>query len=261
MTPLLALIDRGLDRFARLTYRPYHRALARALAERGRLTIAVVGANDGKINDPVYGFAQRHAEHTEMVLIEPQADLLAPLKDHYQHHPRTDIIHGAVGSTSPLTLYTVDPDVWPQTQPFYAKAWPNYRAPSGIASTEKARVLAWIGRYLDNPAEHLVATEIEARPLSNWLAHVQRPARIDVLQVDTEGVDDQVIYQADLATTQPVVIYFESKNLSPAKLDALHAHLRQHGYRWRVILGNTLAERIEANSTPTPTPGRDGGAV
>lgn len=257
MTPLLALIDRGLDRFARLTYRPYHRALARALAERGRLTIAVVGANDGKINDPVYGFAQRHAEHTEMVLIEPQADLLAPLKDHYQHHPRTDIIHGAVGSTGPLTLYTVDPDVWPQTQPFYAKAWPNYRAPSGIASTEKARVLAWIGRYLDNPAEHLVATEIEARPLSDWLAHVQRPARIDVLQVDTEGVDDQVIYQADLATTQPGVIYFESKNLRPAKLDALHAHLNTHGYRWRVILGNTLAERID----PNPTPRQDGGAV
>lgn len=257
MTPLLALIDRGLDRFARLTYRPYHRALGRALAERGRLTIAVVGANDGKINDPVYGFAQRHAERTEMVLIEPQADLLAPLKHHYQHHPHTDIIHGAVGPEGSLTLYTVDSKAWPHTQPFYAKAWPNYRAPSGIASTEKDRVLAWMGRYLNTPAEHLVATEIEARPLSDWLAQVQRPARIDVLQVDTEGVDDQVIYEADLATTQPVVIYFESKNLSPAKLDALHTHLKHNGYRWRTILGNTLAERID----PNPTPERDGGAV
>ena len=245
MTPLLALIDRGLDRFARLTYRPYHRALARALARRGRLTIAVVGANDGKINDPVYAFAQRHAQRTEMVLIEPQADLLKPLKSHYQDHPHTDIIHGAVGPEGSLTLYTVDSKAWPHTQPFYAKAWPNYRAPSGIASTEKARVVAWMGRYLNTPAEHLVATEVAARPLVEWLAHINRPASIDVLQVDTEGVDDQVIYQADLATTQPAVIYFESKNLARPKLEALHAHLQAHGYRWRVILGNTLAERVD----------------
>jgi hypothetical protein len=49
----------------------------------------------------VYGFAQRHAEHTEMVLIEPQADLLAPLKDHYQHHPRTDIMPRPGPTTAP----------------------------------------------------------------------------------------------------------------------------------------------------------------
>ncbi|HEY7906481.1 MAG TPA: FkbM family methyltransferase [Wenzhouxiangella sp.] len=243
MSPLFTLIDQGLDRFARLTYQPYHRALAALLHKKGQLRIAVVGANDGKINDPVYGFVQQHPDQTEMILVEPQVDLLAPLAANYAHHPEAHIIHGAVGPQSVIKLYTVDPTIWSKTQPFYAKAWPAYRAPSGIVSSERDRVLAWIGGYVKRPETHVVETEVEARPLTDWLSAKGLPETIDVLQVDTEGVDDQVIYHSALEITQPAVIYFESKNLSTQKLNDLRAHLSNLGYQMRRILGNTLAVR------------------
>lgn len=69
------------------------------------------------------------------------------------------------------------------------------------------------------------------------------PENIDVLQVDTEGVDDQVIYHSALEILEPSVIYFESKNLSAQKLNELKARLSDLGYQMRQILGNTLAVR------------------
>lgn len=244
MIPLLTLIDQGLDRFAHLTHQPYHRALSALLNKKGHLRIAVVGANDGKINDPVYRFVHRHLEQTEMILVEPQLDLLAPLAANYADHPKAHIIHGAVGASGTLKLYTVDPAVWTQTQPFYAKGWPAYRAPSGIASTEKDRVLDWIGGYVERPQTHVVETQVQANPLIDWLAFKGFSSSIDVLQVDTEGVDDQVIYHSALEVLEPSVIYFESKNLSTQKLNDLKAHLSMLGYRMRQILGNTLAQRV-----------------
>lgn len=243
MTPWFTLIDQGLDRFARLTYQPYHRALAALLNKKGQLRIAVVGANDGKINDPVYGFVQQHPDQTEMILVEPQAGLLDALAANYADQPEAHIIHGAVGAQGRLKLYTVDPAIWSKTQPFYAKAWPAYRAPSGIVSSERDRVLAWIGNYVERPETHVVETEVEAKPLTDWLLSQGLPETIDVLQVDTEGVDDQVIYHSALEILEPSVIYFESKNLSAQKLNDLRAHLSNLSYQMRQILGNTLAVR------------------
>lgn len=243
MTLLLTLMDRSLDRFARWTYQPYHQALSQLLARRSHLRIVVVGANDGKINDPVYGFVDQHIHQTEMVLIEPQSDLLKPLAQHYSAHPEVKIIEGAVGTPGCLELHTVDPDIWPLTQPFYAKRWPTYRAPSGIASTERDRVVKWMGRYVDNPNEHVFTRQVTAKPLLDWFRDHALSHSMDVLQVDTEGVDDQVIYQSSLEITQPAVIYFESKNLERARLIRLKRYLTELGYGLRRIFGNTLATR------------------
>jgi len=241
----MSLVDAGLYQFAKLTYQPYHRALKRCLREQGHITIAVVGANDGKINDPVYGFAMAHKEATSMILMEPQIDLHGPLKLHYAEHPQAHIIQGAVGAAGQFSLYTINPKHWPNTQPFYAKAWPPYRAPSGVASMDKSRVVDWLGKFV-NGGQHegVIETAIEVRPLPDWFAVHGLSTKIDVLQVDTEGVDDEVIYHSNLETTQPHIIYFESKNLARPRLRKLRAYLSSLGYQCRQILGNTLAQRF-----------------
>jgi len=243
MSALLSIVDSGLNHFAKATYQPYHQALKRCLRQQGHLTIAVIGANDGKINDPVYDFAMAYRAETAMVLIEPQADLHKPLRTHYADHPHATVIKGAVGATGQFSLYTIDPKHWPRTQPFYAKAWPLYRAPSGVASMDKARVVEWLRRFVDiTEDEGVIETEIEVRPLADWCEGCGIAPRFDVLQIDTEGVDDEVIYHSDLETTRPSVLYFESKNLERHRLKRLKSYLKGLGYRCQRILGNTLAE-------------------
>ena len=244
MLTVSSWLDAGLTGFAKLTYRPYHRALKQKLNQQGYLTICVVGANDGKINDPVYGFAMGHRDQTRMILIEPQADLHEPLKCNYQRHPNVQIIEGAVGREGQLSLYTIHPKYWPQTQPFYAKAWPNYRAPSGVASMDRARVADWLEKFVSAPTDGVVETRIQVQPLVDWLEANQLDSDIDVLQIDTEGVDDEVIYHANLETTQPHIIYFESKNLARPRLKKLRNYLSGLGYQCRQILGNILAQRV-----------------
>ena len=244
MIALTSWMESSLHAFAKLTYQPYHLALQKRLDKQGELTICVVGANDGKINDPVYGFAMHHRDQTRMILIEPQADLQEPLKRNYKSHPNVQFIEGAVGGEDQLSLYTVHPKYWPQTQPFYAKAWPNYRAPSGMASMDRARVADWLERFVSAPTDGVVETRIQVKPLVEWLQTNQVDSGIDVLQVDTEGVDDEVIYHSNLEITQPHIIYFESKNLARPRLKKLRNYLSGLGYQCRQILGNILAQRV-----------------
>lgn len=111
---------------------------------------------------------------------------------------------------------------------------------------DKHRVIQWLSKFVDQREdEGVIETKIEVRPLTDWCEHFGIAPRFDVLQVDTEGVDDEVIYHADLETIRPSVLYFESKNLERHRLKRLKSYLKGLGYRCRRILGNTLAERSE----------------
>ncbi len=51
-----------------------------------------------------------------------------------------------------------------------------------------------------------------------------------MLQIDTEGYDDEVIYNSDLDFFKPNCINFEYKNLSKTKLDNLIKFLEKKSY-------------------------------
>lgn len=69
----------------------YHIVLRALTRIKHRLNIVVVGANDGRVNDPIYDFAMKIPDRTNILLIEPNKLLLPYLQNNYSSHPSHQI--------------------------------------------------------------------------------------------------------------------------------------------------------------------------
>lgn len=204
-----------------------------ALAAEDRLNVVQIGANDGSHSDPIYRFLIGHKHATNALLIEPQPEIIGYLKDAYAEHPAATIYNGAIGAGDRLVLYRIRPDLWHFFRVSYLKGAPAYRAPSGLTSGNKARVIAAADRHLAGkvPAEeaieelHVPCTEL--RPL---LVEHGFPLAFHLLQVDAEGADDEVLYACNINVLHPAIINFESKHLVGQRIEKLQAFLSDLGY-------------------------------
>lgn len=223
-----------------------HRSLDALCAKLGMLNILQIGANDGVINDPLYRFVSAYPDRTRIILVEPQAALIAPLFQAYAFHPAKRIFQGAIGREGSLALHGVRSDCWADLVVPYAKGWPMYRAPTGIASARREMVVEWVERHYRGPLaveEVVEVVEIESLDVPALLKRVDLFSRPDVLVVDAEGWDDEVIYLSDIDGLRPSLIYFEIRHLDPSRLTALASFLAKSGYEIRRMGGNALAER------------------
>lgn len=213
---------------------------------RRTIRIVVVGANDGRINDPIYRTAMRLRHRVEIVLIEPQGAVIPHLRQSYEGHPGARILHAAVGPPGTLELHAVRKEYWDRAVLPYGVGWPAYRAPTGITSTDRAAVADWVRAYIPGvTAEDAIWTEII--PCLDLEALLQANGidwdSIDVLQVDTEGFDDVVLANSGLERLRPSVIHFESKMLPPDRLAALTGLLAAQDYVLTPSGADTLAVR------------------
>jgi FkbM family methyltransferase len=229
--------------------RPFEAALLALLAMTDRLRIVQVGANDGVINDPLHDFLRRFPERTEVTLIEPQRALIPYLEANYAFHPARRIFNGAVGPAGVLCLHSITPQAWDKIDAPYARDWPAYRAPTGVTSTDRDHVIRWLRTYgrpgLDVEAA-VVREEAPSLPLPDLLDRLSVGRRIDVLQVDAEGFDDEVIFHAAIEETQPRLINFEMANLPAPRFQALTQHLQANGFTISEQGGDCLAVRTGA---------------
>jgi FkbM family methyltransferase len=214
------------------------------LSALGSLRIVQVGANDGATNDPIYNFVMEHKLVTEILLIEPQTSILPYLEHNYSSHHNKMIYNGAIGANKELTLYSMKEEYWPLCSPPYAKEWPSYRAPSGITSSREELVVAWAKEHL--PAE-LIADEdsivkytVPCTRLRELLDGLHFISKVDVLQIDAEGCDDEVVYCSSVDYFRPRLINYESKYLSPEHNHKLHAYLFDLGYKIVAYKTDTL---------------------
>lgn len=178
--------------------------------------VVIVGANDGKFNDPIYQVLADYRDRTRVLAIEPQRALIPILEHNFAWHPRFAAHCAAVGDGGTMTLYSVAPDYWDDLVVPYAVGWPRHRAPSGIASGDRARVISWIERFLPDPAKHDAALDeqqIVAEALPAIIERAGFAGRTDILQVDVEGFDDVVLLNSDLPKLRPKLIRFEHKHL------------------------------------------------
>ena len=219
---------------ARLVPTPYHTAVLALLAAKGHLNMMVVGANDGRINDPVYDLIRLVVkDRVSLTLIEPNRHLHPILRKNYSFLPTVKVLGEAIGPPGQATLYAVKQSAWPDCQPAYATNWPLYRAPTGVTSGNRAFVEAWLRRHYrgpGSPADQIEAWTLPFQPLDVALKDHGANPHPDILQIDAEGEDDTVIYHALTDAAPPSVLYFEVAHLADARRRALIAFLSQRGY-------------------------------
>ena len=221
--------------------------MLRILASVRDLNIVVVGANDGKANDPIYGFTMKKKRETKILLIEPNQQLLPYLEDNYSEHPSHKIANCAIGEEGQLVLYSLKREFWKDFNPKYAKEWPSYRAATGITSALKSEVEDALVRQNIDPGIAIVGIQVTAKRLGRVLEELNWPTPIDILQIDAEGYDDMVLRNSNLTSTKPTLIYFETHKMPDEKVKSLKHYLFRRKYRVYVVGGNSFAIKSAAS--------------
>jgi FkbM family methyltransferase len=230
-------------------------ALLCLLRSQAEVSIVQVGANDGSVADPLYQTVTEYPHKTRILLVEPQESLTPLLSSAYEGHPGATISNHAVGEPGLLHLYAVDPDCWDDCVRY--KDWPVYRAPTGITSASRDHVVRWVRANYRGPRsvdDVVVRLEVPSLPLPDLLVAADFGGRVDVLQVDVEGFDDEVIYGARLESLRPTLVAFEHLHLSRPRLEDLVRHLSDLNYRLAIGEENVLAvlaEPIRHPGSPT----------
>lgn len=205
------------------------------LIKSGRKTrIIQVGANDGKINDPIYEIVMNNKTRTCLALIEPQTNVIPFLKKNYAKHPDAKIVNKAIGKNEKLVIYRVKPEMYSIFIKRYLKDSPDYRVPSGFASFNRRHVEQHISGNLPSHikmSDVIEELEIDSVNLQEIVKSLPWKNRFDVLQIDVEGMDDIVIYESSINIHKPKLINFEHAHLSPEKYSNLCKYLSDHGYR------------------------------
>jgi len=214
-------------------------ALMSALCSRhlqlgSKAIIVQIGANDGRINDPIYEHIRRFSSATRVLLIEPQDDVIPHLKDNYSFHKDATIWNGAIGSEDFLSLYRLKTDYYQRFIRRYLEDSPAYRVPTGFTSANYNHVMQHIAGNLPEGVDPVDAIEAIVRPCATlksalgaagWLHE-----NIDILQIDTESKDDETMYACNLDILRPIIINFEYRFIPQDRLIRLNKWLQSLGY-------------------------------
>lgn len=225
----------------------YHDALRAAASVKPGLHIVIVGANDGRINDPAYELLTGDLiASTRVTLFEPQVDVLPFLHENYAAHPQVRILNQIIGPEGTLELHSISPEIWSDVQPRYARGWPLYRAPTGVTSTDRDHVRDWANAQLKGRTwreDFIRSTEVPSSGLETALVANGLDTSVDVIQVDAEGQDDAVLKACDLERLKPGIIYFEAMHLPARRYDALKGFLSSLGYLVERVGGDAMCVR------------------
>lgn len=224
--------------------------LRRILATRSTLTLAQIGACDGVSFDPIYEFVRRHHARIQGVVVEPLPDLFAELERNYADFPTITPVCAAIHNhADEMSIYRVDPARLDEA-PGWAKGIssfdPDHHTRSGT------------------PSELIIEERVRCVSLDRLLEE-HGIARLDLLQIDTEGYDAEILLHADLARWSPEVIRFEHGlprgTMSRSTFDRVVARLHDHGYELALEEHDATAYRAALivgpegpGSPPDPTP-------
>jgi FkbM family methyltransferase len=212
----------------------WKKILGELLTKQTTINIVEVGANDGRINDPIYNFVMNHKETTCVLLIEPQAELIPILKENYKEHRSVTIFNGAIGPVTTIALFRVKPALWRYYKPPYMQDAPLYRVPSGFASGSRQHVLdhARGNLSVDLPLEQCIEeVHVSCRRLIEFEGEVPFLKEIDLLQIDTEGLDDAAVFSCNIDVLKPKLINYEFAHLGRERQENVEKYLLGEGYR------------------------------
>lgn len=197
--------------------------------------IIQIGANDGKVNDSIYEFVTSNPQTVRGILIEPVKDYFEELKINYKKCPNVTLLNMAIhNSRKEMTIYRVDPIKMEQDGlPQWTK---------GIASFNKDH-----HQISGTPKDVMVEEKVQCISLNDLLKKL-KVAKVDLLQIDTEGHDSEIILNLDFKVIKPKIIHFEhglSKGImSKEEFSTVTEVLHNNGYELWMDKYNVTAYQL-----------------
>lgn len=207
------------------------------------VTIVTVGAGfvegfvEGTgVTDPAIEFLRHLPERVaRAVLIEPIPRRLAATQDLLGSAPNLSFVGCAIGaSAGSMTLWQITSEANRALRGIGMRAdGSGASAGHGWTSADRDHVVGLLTQALGVTPEvaerYVQRIDVPSQTLTS-VALREGLDRIDYLQVDTEGFDDEVIMSLDLAVLAPSVIRCEYVHLGAHRLERLAAHLAGEGY-------------------------------
>jgi FkbM family methyltransferase len=185
-------------------------------ARRRNFFVVVVGAYDGVENDPVSNFVRRHP--CDGIFVEPQPGVFARLRQNLGGFKRLHLINAAIDRTSgERELFRVaagNPGL-PQ--------WTEQ-----LASFTREH----IERHEDRApgvSSHIEVTTVSTLSFEDLLDNFA-VKRVDVLQIDAEGMDAQLLGWFPFERFRPGVVHYEIAHMNGEELRKTREALTLRGY-------------------------------
>lgn len=188
--------------------------------------ILEIGANDGMSSDPVANLLRDH--NLPALLVEPIPEAFQRLQDNYRDRPGIRCENCAIGDRDGVF------PIWRVTGkdlPFWATQWSSF----------ERRVVERNCRQLRVP-HSIESVDVATLTLPSLLAKHQ-VIELGLVQIDTEGYDDQIIRLLLETELRPQVIAYEHCHLDSARRNATIDRLSSAGYRFCRVGSDTIALR------------------
>ncbi len=218
-----------MNKFGYRLYRPnpyaifdFESFLTRHLAVHGHLSYIQIGANDGILNDPMFGFLKRNSENISGYLLEPIPKVYKSLVSNYKKFQGLEFFNYAIHETnSSMQLYKVKEE--------YEKQLPDFT--KGIASFDPEH---WIKTTLVPDSSYIEAINVECVSVCKFL-EMNEITSLDLLIVDTEGYDFEILSSLLETSLRPRIIRFEhgvrNEIMTKSQFSDICASLNLNGYQ------------------------------
>lgn len=183
-----------------------------------------VGANDGVSFDFLYDFVIKR--DTSGVVVEPVKEYYEELKVNYSNFSKIIAVNKAVHPTEKqVSIYKINEKAkgkYPDWVKGIASLDVNHHKKTNIESAD------------------IIQNFVDADTLTNIIAENFKGFQIDYFQIDTEGFDYEILKMINFKRYKPLMIKYESVNLSLLEKEYAIALLKRTGYHVFNELGDTI---------------------
>lgn len=186
-----------------------------------------IGANNGMRSDPLRSSILKY--HLAGLLVEPLPDMFEQLKRNYCSESQLKFENAAIArSDGEVSIFRLSPDL-------PVEEWVH-----GVAAFDK-RLIVRMAREM-GLLDHVQEVRVPASTFASLIAK-HGVTKADLLQIDTEGLDLEIIKMAFEAGFFPEIINFEYIHLSFEDRCESRRLLGENGYRFVDVFRDTLAIR------------------
>lgn len=185
-------------------------------AKSRNFTALVIGAFDGVENDPTSEFIR--TKQCRAILVEPQPWPFQRLSESMSGREGADILNAAIDATSgSRDMYCIPPGI--DDLPAWTEQLASFRREHILNHEERAPGLS----------SHIVTLNVQTLSFDDLLDKYQLQS-LDLLQIDTEGMDAQLLGWFPFHRIKPALLHYETAHLSSAEHQFVRKRLQRLGY-------------------------------